>query len=98
MFKYPIPRKDSKLVKQLKEMERKSKYIKPKPIIEIKQKDINISSLKSGMVIKHKNFVRLWVIDKVLRVNINVLPYPTLPSDSIQQLRKTELNNYEIVK
>ena len=81
--------------------EREKKHKDDKPIAEfIKPKEkkapkrIDIKNIKKGMLIRHEDERRYWRVSKVMRVNVELLPHPTLPSDKPIVARKDSLSYY----
>ena len=71
--------------------EQERKKLEPKP----KKEYIDIKNIKKGMIIHREDETKLFEVVKVARVNVHVLPYPSLPDiDQPQKVRRYDLDHY----
>lgn len=70
-------------------------YERRKLIPKPKEEYIDTKNLKEGMVIHREGETRSFKIVKVSRVNVHVLPHPSLPEiDDPQKVRRDDLTYY----
>ena len=104
--KFFSTKKTQTMAEMLEEMdkrreEREKKHKGEKPITEFFKpkekkapKRIDTKNIKKGMLIRHEDENRRWRVSKVMRVNVQLLPHPTLPSDAPITTRKDSLIYY----
>lgn len=100
MITFPPPRKNSSLFS--KQERENAKKVIPMYTTNVKSKKyehITIKNMKVGMLIKKQNHRQLYEIVKILRVNVHILPHPSLPYiDVVQKVKKNTIVGFEIYK
>lgn len=70
------------------------RYERRKSEPEPKKDRIDTNKMRVGMVIRHEDEQNRWRVVKVMRVNVQVVPVPTLPSDNPITEKKNKFKYY----